>query len=113
MLRSSPLPAPITAMTGAVSRAARVASVARISRMVLRNVISGKPVRSVGQPSRVTSGVPPVVRIPPSVRTTSDSCSRVINGFAIRLTAGCGRAAGLAAALRPRAVFPWRIRPMY
>ncbi len=78
-------------MTGVVAAAARLPSVTRISRMVLRNVIRGKPARSVGQPSRVTSALLPVVRMPPSVRITSDSCSRAISGFSIRLTAGCAR----------------------
>ena len=54
--------------------------------------ISGNPARSVGQPTRVTSGVPPIVRIPPRVRITSDSCSRAIAGLSIAATTvGCGR----------------------
>ena len=64
-------------------RARRFASVARMSRMALRKLISGRPARSVGQPIRVTSGTPPVVRIPPSVRITSASCRRAIDGFSI------------------------------
>ncbi len=83
MLRSVPSPAPIAAITGIALAGERRVTIARISRMALRKVVSGKPARSVGQPIRVASGMPPMVRIPPSVRTTSDSCSRAISGFSI------------------------------
>jgi hypothetical protein len=70
-----------------------------MSRMALRKVVWGKPARSVGQPIRATSGMPPMVRIPPSVRTTSDSCRRAINGFCTAATAAgfCGCRGGSAA----------------
>ena len=52
------------------------ASGAQMSHIALRKVVSGKPVRSVGQPNRVRSGVGAKERIPPSVRITLDSCRR-------------------------------------
>ncbi len=88
MLRSSLEPAPITAITGTAGEC--LARIARISRMALRKAVNGRPGRSVGQPIRVTSGTPPIERMPLSVRITSDSCSRTISGFSIKADPATG-----------------------
>jgi len=66
-LRPVVSPAPTSAMTGMALPPARRATAVRMSRQALSSVVSGKPGRSVGQPSRVRSTPPPVARMAPSV----------------------------------------------
>jgi hypothetical protein len=61
----------MTATTGAVCSGVRRSIEVRISRSELRNAVSGKPGRNVGQPKRVTSVVFESAMIPPRVRITS------------------------------------------
>ena len=86
MLRSSLAPAPITAITGIALPGERRDH----GRAHLAHGVEEAHQREAGAQRRPADsgqvGNPAVVRIPPSVRITSDSCRRAISGFSIAAT---------------------------